>query len=139
RQRVPERDTHGIRQLLRTLPQHLAALVTEDAAPNMIQADRDDRHGGAFEDLLKAAMNGSKKPVREMCPSAKMHTNSPRRNASPAARSDSTMARGPDEPSMGITPAQRSKCRMPHMRAYAAKITKRINRRWAASNNSQSI
>src|SRR6516225_2307723 len=43
----------------------------------------------------KPRWNGSRKPVRVMPPSAKMHTTSPAANASLAVRSDWIMARGP--------------------------------------------
>ena len=74
---------------------NLPAVVAENAAPDLIEADRDDRRRQSLDDLLEAAVERQQEAVCVKRPSAKMHTSSPPARASLAARSDLTMARGP--------------------------------------------
>src|SRR5712692_8809080 len=56
RHRLAKRDADRIRQLLRPFPQHLAAAKTEDAAPDVIEANWNYRRRRAFENLLEPAV-----------------------------------------------------------------------------------
>ena len=58
RQQRTERDAYRKRQFLRPLFQNLAALIAENAAPDVVEADWNDGHGRPFEDLLEAALEG---------------------------------------------------------------------------------
>src|SRR5437870_2145102 len=51
-----ESDAHGVGELLRPLPEKAPALVAENAAPDMVEADRDNRCRRPFDDLLEAPM-----------------------------------------------------------------------------------
>src|SRR5450631_4147362 len=56
RQRLAEIDEQAIRNALRPFPEELAALIAENAAPDRVEADRNDRHRTAFDDLLVTAL-----------------------------------------------------------------------------------
>jgi hypothetical protein len=62
RQWRAERDGDRPWQTLRHLPEELAALETEDAAPDAIEIDRNDRHVEAGDDALEAALEGEEVP-----------------------------------------------------------------------------
>jgi hypothetical protein len=53
---LPNATMTGIRHAHRQLPEELAALVAEDAAPHAIQVDRDHGHVEAFSHALEAAL-----------------------------------------------------------------------------------
>src|SRR5262249_30898805 len=47
---------HGVGELEWPLENQPAAAIAEDAAPDLVEADRDDRRRGPLDDLLKAAV-----------------------------------------------------------------------------------
>ena len=55
-QRPSDDDGHRVRQPLGQLPEELAALVAEDAAPDAIEVDRDDGHVEPFDNALEPAL-----------------------------------------------------------------------------------
>ena len=71
RQRLADREVNAVRNLLRPLPKELPALIAEDAAPDVIDANRNDRRRAAFDDLLEPALKGQQEagardaPLRE--------------------------------------------------------------------------
>ena len=76
--RRAERDRHRIRNALGPLPEKLAALETEDAAPQAIQMHRNHRARRRPSTIFsRPRLNGSRLPVRLMAPSAKMQTTWP--------------------------------------------------------------
>src|SRR5262245_52908848 len=56
RQWLAEGDVDGVGNPLRPLPEEPAAVVTEDATPDIVQAGGDDRRGAALDNLFKAAV-----------------------------------------------------------------------------------
>src|SRR6266404_4363140 len=64
RQRLAEGNTHGVAakgESLGPFPEEFAAAITEDASPNVVQANWDDRRGTAFEDLLEPSVKRQEK------------------------------------------------------------------------------
>ena len=61
RQRLAERAVEMPGNVLRPLLEEDAAAEAEDAAPEMIQADRDDRGRRLLDDVLEAALEGAEK------------------------------------------------------------------------------
>src|SRR4026208_1873970 len=54
RKRRPERNGHGVRNPSRPLPEELAALVAEDAAPHAVEIARNDGHVEPTSDALES-------------------------------------------------------------------------------------
>src|SRR5262245_58389852 len=59
---LAEIDINVIWDALRPFPKKTALLITEDAAPDMVKANRNDRSGRALHNLLQTALKGEQKP-----------------------------------------------------------------------------
>ena len=58
---MPERDGHGIGKLFRHFPEEAATIEAEDAAPDTIEMDRNDRSRPSFHDPFESTPEGQQR------------------------------------------------------------------------------